>query len=192
MNYLMCCTVELMYSCHGDSNLCYRTGKWLLVLKILIFLAPIQCLSFKTSLTISAPLNSQLLYPSVSAPQFNTKCTPICIGCFFLIYVILCPYQPLPHLSLSFLEACLSQATNYVGLYHLSKAEVRRPLVKGSPLKLCPQRSLVLWALRGSLRKAGEWTLSLLHHLFFTFTAVGPLFTGLNSHSGGIFHIQSP
>lgn len=96
--------------------------------QILIFLAPIQCLSFKTSLTVSAPRNSQLLYPSVSAPQFNTKCTPICIGCFFLIYVILCPYQPLPHLSLSFLEACLSQATNYVGLYHLSKAEVRRSL----------------------------------------------------------------
>lgn len=77
---------------------------------------------------------------------------PLCSLCFFLC--VLCPYPPLPNPCFSFLEASLSQAINYGNLHYLTKAKVRSPLVKGSPLELCPQGSLILWALRGSLRKA--------------------------------------
>ena len=70
------------------------------------------------------------------------------------------PYFPLPNLVLSFLEACLNQAVNYVGL-NVTKTKVRSLLVNGSPSKLYAQGSLALWGLMGSLRKV-----LLLHHPF--------------------------
>lgn len=106
---------------------------------------------------------------------------------YMVILSHLFPFSPLfssSKPSFKLLEACLSQAVNYVGL-NVNKAKVRGLLVNGSPSKLYAQASLALGVSWDPLGK-----FSALHFLMFTPGEL--LFTGLSTYSRGILQFHPP